>query len=108
MWAGTTRAFACSASFTFELVDEGDDELHDLALLFTWEFSDFLERALHFTDGAWAIGEGLAGAADDEIFDADAEALAMAGKRSERGGLSLHSQKAMLAWGTFRNLASSI
>jgi len=62
-----------SASFAFELVDESDDELHDLALLFAGKFTNFLERALHLADRAGAIGESLAGAADDEIFDADAE-----------------------------------
>jgi len=53
-----------SAGFAFELVDESDDELHHFALLFAWEFPDFLERPLDFTDWAGAIGEGLAGAAD--------------------------------------------
>jgi hypothetical protein len=72
IWSGE-RGLPGLTGFSFELVDESDDELHDFALLFAWEFPDFLERALHFADGAWAIGEGLARAADDELFDADAE-----------------------------------
>ena len=47
-----------SAGLALVLLDECLNHLEHLALLFSGQLGDGLEGALHFADGAFALGDG--------------------------------------------------
>lgn len=85
-----SRATNGSASLATVLLEQGGDDLDDLALLATREPAHLLERALDLTDGAGASGErrGCGGSGFTEnVFDADAKHLGELGQDVGAGRL---------------------
>ena len=61
------------ARFTFVLLDECLHHFDHLSLLFSGQLGDFVEGAVNFPDGAFALGDVLGAGRYDQLIDAHSE-----------------------------------